>query len=58
MSNPEKTFTMQSQIKLCAFVLSVVLAATGLMIYASFLPHYTWAVKVSIILTKIGRAHV
>jgi len=51
MSNPEKTFTMQSQIKLCAFVLSVVLVATGLMIYASFLPHYTWAVKVSIILT-------
>ena len=51
MSEPEKTFTMQSQIKLCAMVFSVVLLATGLMIWASFLPHYGWTAKVSIILT-------
>ena len=51
MSEPEKTFTMQSQIKLCAMVFSVVLLATGLMIWASFLPHYSWPAKVSIILT-------
>ena len=51
MSEPEKTFTMQSQIKLCAMVFSVVLVATALMIWASFLPHYGWPAKVSIILT-------
>jgi heme/copper-type cytochrome/quinol oxidase subunit 4 len=52
MSEPEKTFTMQSQIKLCAMVFSVVVIATALMIWASFLPpHYTWATKVAIILT-------
>ena len=51
MSEPEKTFTMQSQIKLCAMVFSVVLVATTLMIWASFLPHYSWPAKVSIILT-------
>ena len=51
MSEPEKTFTMQSQIKLCAMVFTVVLVATALMIWASFLPHYGWPAKVSIILT-------
>ena len=52
MSEPEKTFTMQSQIKLCAMVFTVVLVATALMIWASFLPpHYTWTTKVCIILT-------
>ena len=51
MSEPEKTFTMQSQIKLCAMVFTVVLVATALMIWASFLPHYSWPAKVSIILT-------
>lgn len=50
MSESEKTFTLQSQIKLCAFVLTVVLIATSLMIYTSFLPHYGWTLKVSIIL--------
>ena len=42
---------MQSQIKLCALVFTVVLIATSLMIYASFLPHYSWTIKVAIILT-------
>ena len=51
MSEPEKTFTMQSQIKLCAMVFTVVLVATALMIWASFLPHYSWPAKVSVILT-------
>lgn len=50
MSESEKAVTMQSQIKLCAFVLTVVLIATSLMIYTSFLPHYSWTLKVCIIL--------
>lgn len=52
MSDSEKPVSMQGYMKLCAIVFSVVLAATGLMIWTSFLPHdhYTWAFKVSVIL--------
>lgn len=52
MSESEKPVTMQSQVRLCAFVFSVVLIATGLMIWTSFLPHdhYSWTFKVSWIL--------
>jgi len=52
MSDSEKPVTMQSYIKLCARVLAVVLVATGLMIWTSFLPHdhYSWAFKLSWIL--------
>jgi heme/copper-type cytochrome/quinol oxidase subunit 4 len=52
MSESEKNFTFQSQIKLCAFVFTVVLLATGLMVWTSFLPHdhYSWTFKMSWIL--------
>jgi uncharacterized membrane protein (UPF0136 family) len=50
MSESEKPVTMESYIKLCSIIFVVVLCAVGGMIWASFLPHYTWTAKVAIIL--------
>ncbi len=51
MSESEKPVSFQSYVKTCAYVFGGVIIATSLMIYASFLPHYGWPAKVSIILT-------
>jgi len=37
-------------VRRCVFVFIAVACAVSLMIYASYLPHYTWAVKVALIL--------
>jgi heme/copper-type cytochrome/quinol oxidase subunit 4 len=37
-------------IRTCVFVFIAVLCATGLMIWISYLPHYSWALKVAFIL--------
>jgi caa(3)-type oxidase subunit IV len=50
MSESEKPVSFQSYVRLCSVIFLAVLCATGAMIYASFLPHYGWPVKVSIIL--------
>lgn len=50
MSESEKPVSLQSYVKTCAYVFGGVVIATSLMIYTSFLPHYGWPVKVSIIL--------
>jgi caa(3)-type oxidase subunit IV len=50
MSESEKPVSIQSYFRLCAIIFAVLVATTGCMIYASFLPHYSWSVKVGIIL--------
>ena len=50
MSESEKPVSMQSYIRLCSIIFSVVVVAIGGMIYASFLPHFGWPAKVAIIL--------
>jgi len=39
-----------SYIRRCALVFVAVICATGLMIYASYLPHFGWPAKVAMIL--------
>jgi FtsH-binding integral membrane protein len=41
---------LNSYIRRCAWVLVAVLCAIGLMIFASYLPHIGWPVKVAMIL--------
>ena len=42
---------LNSYIRTCAYVFAAVILATALMIWISFLPeHYTWALKVGLIL--------
>ena len=42
---------LNSYIRTCAYVFAAVIVATALMIWISFLPeHYTWALKVTLIL--------
>jgi hypothetical protein len=50
MSESEKPVSMQSYAKLCAIIFGVLVATTGCMIYASFLPHFGWPAKAAIIL--------
>jgi caa(3)-type oxidase subunit IV len=50
MSQTEKPVTIQNYLRLCAIIFAVLVATTGCMIYASFLPHYGWPAKVGIIL--------
>lgn len=37
-------------VRTCVFVFIAVLCATGLMVWISYLPHFSWAAKVSMIL--------
>ena len=50
MSESEKAVSLQSYVRLCAKIFGVLVATTGCMIYASFLPHYSWSFKVTVIL--------
>jgi caa(3)-type oxidase subunit IV len=50
MSESEKPVSIQSYARLCAVIFGVLVATTGCMIYASFLPHFGWPAKVGIIL--------
>lgn len=50
MSESEKPVSLQSYFRLCAIIFAVLVATTGCMIYASFLPHFSWSLKVAIIL--------
>src|ERR1039458_1653382 len=50
MSESEQPVNLKSYIRLCAVVFVVVLCTTALMIYASFLPHFGWTAKVTMIL--------
>jgi FtsH-binding integral membrane protein len=50
MSGPHPV-EFKSYIRTCAYVFVAVICATALMIWISFLPeHYTWALKVGLIL--------
>jgi heme/copper-type cytochrome/quinol oxidase subunit 4 len=49
MSEPHSV-DFKSYLRRCAYVFIAVVCTTSLMIYASFLPHTTWAVKVAAIL--------
>ena len=49
MNESEHPVDFKSYVRLCALVFCAVLAATGLMIYTSFLPHYGWPFKVAMI---------
>jgi caa(3)-type oxidase subunit IV len=50
MSDSEHPVNLNSYIRRCAFIFAVVVCATGLMIFASYLPHYGWPAKVTMIL--------
>jgi len=50
MSESEKPVTLEGYYKLCKIIFGVILLAIGVMIWASFLPHYGWPAKVAIIL--------
>lgn len=50
MSDSEHPVVLKSYIIRCALVLLAVVCATAAMIYTSFLPHYGWPAKVTIIL--------
>ena len=50
MSESEQPVNLKSYFRLCAVVFVVVLCTTALMIYASFLPHFGWPAKVTMIL--------
>ena len=41
----------KSYLQRCIYIFIGVLCAVALMIFISYLPHYTWAVKVALILT-------
>ena len=51
---------LKSYIRICVYVFIAVLCATALMIWISYLPeHYTWALKVALILAvAVGNAFV
>jgi caa(3)-type oxidase subunit IV len=46
----EHPVDFNNYLRRCLYVFIAVLAAVSLMIYASYLPHYSWPVKVAIIL--------
>ena len=41
---------LKSYLRRCALVLAAIVCTTALMIYASFLPHFGWPAKVTMIL--------
>jgi hypothetical protein len=49
MSNSHPV-NFKSYLQRCIYIFIAVLCAVGLMIYISYLPHYTWAIKVTMIL--------
>jgi hypothetical protein len=49
-SADEHPINFNSYVSLCIKVFCVVVVAVGLMIWVSFLPHYSWAMKVTVIL--------
>jgi len=51
MSDSGKPVTLESYVWLCAKIFCGVLLASALMIWISFLPHYSWAAKVGLILS-------
>ena len=50
MSESEQPVNFNGYIRTCAWVFVVALIAISAMIYTSFLPHFGWPLKVSIIL--------
>ena len=50
MSDSEHQVSLQSYIRLCVKIFCAVLCTTGAMIWASFLPHYGWTFKVTLII--------
>jgi caa(3)-type oxidase subunit IV len=50
MSESDKPVSLNSYFRLCGVVFLVVLCTTSAMIYASFLPHFSWPAKVVMIL--------
>jgi hypothetical protein len=50
MSESEHEVTLNGYIRLCAKIFCAVLCTTGAMIWASFLPHYSWTFKVALII--------
>jgi len=46
----DEPVNLNSYLRLCAVVFTIVLCTTGSMIYTSFLPHVGWPVKVTLIL--------
>jgi len=50
MSDSEHHVDLNSYIRRCVKVFFAVICATSLMIWASYLPHYGWPAKVTIIL--------
>jgi len=50
MSESEHPVNFNSYVRTCVLVFIAVLLATGLMIFTSFLPHYGWPLKVTLIL--------
>ena len=50
MSEPHPV-EFDSYVRRCVFIFIAVVCAVSLMIYASYLPHYSWAVKVTLILS-------
>ena len=46
----EHPVDFKSYVRLCAIVFVVALCAIALMIWISYLPHYSWAAKVALIL--------
>lgn len=50
MSESEHHVDLSSYIRRCAMVFAAVVIAVGLMTYASYLPHFGWPAKVTIIL--------
>jgi hypothetical protein len=47
----EHPVNFKSYLRLCSFVFIAVLCAVSLMLFVSFLPHYSWTVKVTLILS-------
>jgi caa(3)-type oxidase subunit IV len=50
MSESEHKVDLNSYIRRCGLVLLAIVCTTSLMIYASFLPHFGWPAKVTMIL--------
>jgi len=46
----EHPVDFKNYLRRCAFIFSAVICAVGLMIYVSYLPHYGWPAKVTMIL--------
>lgn len=47
----DHSVNFKGYLRLCSFVFIAVLCAVSLMIFVSFMPHYSWTVKVTLILS-------